>query len=196
MSILERWLGEDAWSLVGLLALVALGLAIAMVSTGRARFLIGIVTLAVVAVVVLIIEQAWVTDREQVDGVISDLARAAVREDAPGVVRHLSPACRYGNLDRTGIERLASATFSRFAIDRVNVSSRKTEVFPLRREAQADFLAVVRGRQNNVDFSPYPTRWILTFVQNSDGVWQVDAIQQIPALGDSRQPLAPPSGAL
>jgi hypothetical protein len=191
MNLLEHYVGEDVWPLIGLLAVIALGLGIAMVGTGRGRFLIGIIALACLAVSLLVIERLWVTDKERVDGIINEMAQSALREDSAAIVRHLSPQCRYGNLDRSGIERLAAATFAQVALDKVSVSSRKTEVFPMRGEARVDFLAVVRGRQNNVEFSPYPTRWIFTFVQNQQGAWEVEEIQQIPAFSESRQPIAP-----
>src|SRR5262245_44627022 len=109
MNLLEHYLGEDVWPLIGLLALIALGLGIAIVATGRGRFLIGIIALACLAVLLLVIERLWVTDKERVDGIISEMAQSAVREDSAAIVRHLSPHCRYGNLDRNGIERLAEA---------------------------------------------------------------------------------------
>src|SRR5262245_32335453 len=192
MNLLEHYVGEDVWPLIGLFAVIALGFGIAMVATGRGRFLIGIIALGCLAVSLLVIERLWVTDKERVDGIINEMAQSALREDSAAIVRHLSLQCRYGNLDRSGIERLAAATFARVALDKVSVSSRKTEVFPMRGEARVDFLAVVRGRQNNVEFSPYPTRWIFTLVQNQHGAWEVEEIQQIPAFGESRQPIAAP----
>jgi hypothetical protein len=187
MGFFETWLGDEVWPLIGLIAIIALGLAIAMVATGRGRFIAGIVALGCIALLLLAIEYLWVTDRERVDGIIRDMASSAVREDAAAMVRHLSPRCHYGKLDRAAIERLAASTFDQFAIDRVNISSRKTELFPMRNEARADFLAVVRGRQDNVEFRPYPTRWILTFVKSPQGVWQVEEIEQIPALGSGNR---------
>lgn len=191
MNVFERWLGDEVWPLICLLALVALGLAIAMAATGRGRFFIGVVALACLALLLVAIEYVWVTDRERVDGIVREMADSAVREDASGLVQHLSPTVRYGTLDRSAIERLASATFEQFAIDRVTVSGRKTEVFAKQGEARVDFLAVVRGRRNNVDFSPYPTRWVLTFVKNPQGVWLVEDIEQVTAYGENRQPIAP-----
>jgi hypothetical protein len=61
-------------------------------------------------------------------------------------------------------------------------------------QARVDFLAVVRGRQNNVDFSPYPTRWIFTFIRSPHGIWQIEEIQQIQAFGETRQTVAPSFG--
>jgi hypothetical protein len=191
MKYLENLIGEDVWALIGVLAILALGLAIATVATGRGRFLIGIGALACLAIALLAIEWLWVTDRERVDRIIDELAQAAMREDSSGIVQHLAADCRYANLDRNRIGALADAVFQRFAVDKVSVSSRRTEVFPLRGEAKAEFMAVVRGRQNNLDFNPYPTRWILTFVQNSQGAWQVVEIQQIPAFGEGRQAMTP-----
>jgi hypothetical protein len=195
MNYLEHLLGENVWPLVGVLALGALALAIAIVATGRGRLLVGIVALAAIAGLLILVERLWVTDREQVDGIIDDIARSAAREDAPGIVRHLSPDCRYGGLNRDAIGSLAQSVFQQFEVQRVSVSSRRTEVFPLRREAVAEFMATVRARQTNLDLNPYPTRWILTFSETNAGVWQIEEIQQIPAFGDNRLPMTPPTGA-
>lgn len=192
MEYFEHVFGEDVLPFVGLLALVALGLGIAMVATGRGRFLIGIAALACVALLAIVTEWLWVTDRERVDGVVDSIALAATHEDSAGLMRHLAADCHYGSLDRTGIENLADSVFHQFMVDRVSISSRKTSVLRGRSEATAEFMAVVRGRSGNVEFSPYPTRWILTFVQREPHDWKVVEVQQISAFGESRQPLTPP----
>ena len=190
--MVEHLLAENVWPLIWLLALVALILVIATFATGRGKYLTWVWALAVLALVLLAVEWLWVTDRERVEMIVDSLAQAVRMEDSAEIERFLSPECRYGNMDRAGIRRLADSIFDTIEIDKLTISGRKTQVFPLRKEATSEFLAVVRGRQSNVEFSPYPTRWILTFAQNSSGDWEVIDIQQIPAFGEGRQPIAPP----
>jgi len=192
MKWLEGLLGEDVWPLLWVLALGALILVIAAVATGRAKFLFGVGALAVLAVVLAIVEWLWETDGERVDKVIDSLAQAVRDEDAAAIERHLSPQCRYGAANRGEIVQLAESVFQTIEIDKLTISGKKTAVFPLRKEASTEFLAVVRGKRSNIEFNPYPTRWILTFRQTTKDEWQLVDIQQIPAFGENRQPLSPP----
>jgi hypothetical protein len=192
MKWLEGLFAENVTPLLWLLALGALVLAIATVATGRAKFLLGVAALAVFAVLLVIVEWIWETDRERVDKVVESLAQAVRDEDAAAVERHLAPRCRYGGNSRADIVRLAESVFRMIEIDKLTISSKKTEVFRLRQEATSEFLAVVRGKQSGVEFNPYPTRWIFTFTQDPSGEWQVIEIQQIPAFGDSHEPISPP----
>lgn len=196
MKWLEGLFAESVWPIIWVLALVALILVIATVATGRAKYLFGIGALGLLAGLLVIIEWLWETDRERVDKVIEALAQAVRQENAAEIEPHLSPQCRYGVANRDQIVRLADSVFQRIEINKLTISGKKTEVFPLRKEATTEFLAVVRGRQSSVEFNPYPTRWIFTLRQNSSGQWQVVDIQQIPALGESRQPISPPGGAI
>ena len=192
MKWLEGLFAENVLPLMWVLALGALVLTIATVATGRARFLVGVGALAVLAVLLVVVEWLWETDRERVDKVVELLAQAVRDEDTTVIERHLSPQCRYGGANRGEIVRIAESVFRTIEVDKLTLGGKKTEVFPLRKEATAEFLAVVRGKQSNVEFNPYPTRWILTFRQNTSDEWQVADIQQIPALGENRQPLTAP----
>jgi hypothetical protein len=192
MKWFEGMFAEDVWPLLWVLALGALVLAIATVATGRAKFLFGIAALALLAIVFVLVEWLWETDRERVDKVVELLAQAVRNKDSAAIARHLSPQCRYGGANRDEIVRRAESIFQSFEIDRLTISGKKTEVFRLRQEATCEFLAVVRGKQSNVEFNPYPTRWIFTFIQDTSGQWQVSEIQQIPAFGESHEPISPP----
>ena len=192
MNWLKTLFAENPWPLIWVLALAALGLVIAMIATGRGKYLLGVWVLAGLAVVLLALEWFWQTDRERVDQIIVDLAAAVQLEDANEIAKHLAPNGHYGSLDREGIRRLAESTFRNFDIDKLTINGKKTEVSTLRKQATSEFLAVVRGKQSNIEFNPYPTRWILTFDQSKSGDWLVVDIQQIPAFGESRQPIGPP----
>jgi hypothetical protein len=189
MKWLEGLLADNPWPMIWALAVVALILVIAAVATGRAKYLFGVALLGLLASMLVIVEWVWETDGERVDKVIDALAEAVRSENAAEIEPHLSPQCRYGLANRDQIVQLADSVFGRIEIDRLTISSRKTEVFPLRNEATTEFLAVVRGTESNVEFNPYPTRWILTLRPNRSGQWQVVDIQQVPAFGENRQPI-------
>ncbi len=191
MNSLTRLFAEDFWSLVGLCALVELGLVIALVRTGRRGLLVLVALTPFVAGALVAVELLIVTERERVDGLIDEMAAAARAEDVDGLVKHLAPNCRYGNIGPDGIRQTAATIFGMFDIERLTLSSRKTQVARLRKEATAEFLAVARGRQGQIDFAPYPTRWIFTFQQNRDDEWRVVEIQQVAAFGQDRQPVEP-----
>lgn len=195
MQFLYRLFAENVWPLIWLIALVELILVIAMVGTGRGRFLLWIGSLALFAVLLVGVEWLWVTDAERIDGAINQVADAVRREDADGILRHLAPQCRFGSYNRDAIGQQAEALFRQVEFDRVTISQRKTQVFRLRKQATAEFLAVARGKQSGVEFNPYPTRWILTFIQAEDGLWQVMDIQQLQAFGDGDRPVSTPDPA-
>ena len=196
MKWLEGLFAENVWPIIWVLAVVALILVIAAVATGRAKYLFAVAALGLLAGTLVIVEWVWESDGERVDKVIDALAEAVRHEDADAIEPHLSPQCRYGPANRDQIVQFADTVFRRIEIDRLTISGRKTEVFSLRNEATTEFLAVVRGTESNVEFNPYPTRWILTLRPNRSGQWQVVDIQQIPAFGENRQPINPSSGGL
>jgi hypothetical protein len=197
MTWLEGLFAEDVSPLLWLLALGALALVIATFATGRGKLLLGVAASAALTLLLIGVESLWETDRERVDKVVEILAQAVRDEDATTIERHLAPQCRYGGNNRADIVRLAESVFRMIEIDKLTISNKKTEVFRLREEASCEFLAVVRGTQAGVEFNPYPTRWIFTLNQGPNGEWQVVEIQQLPAFGESREPLGPPGrGAL
>ncbi len=185
-------LTDNVWPLIWCIALACLLLAIASYATGRGRLLQAIGGLAGLAALLLAIEWLVVSDRERIDAAIDDLADAVRTEEIHRIAPHLSPQCRYGNLGRDAVVRAAEDVLRGIQIDRITLNGRKTEVFPRRKEATAEFVAVTRGQQNNLEFGPYPTRWLLTFHQEKNGEWLIVEIQQLPTIGDNQAPLAPP----
>ena len=192
MQFIIHLFAENVWPLIWLLALAELVLLIGMVGTGRGRFLVWMGVLAALALFLLLLEWFLVTDRERVHGVVDQMAKAIRHQDIDGLLQHLAPQCHFGGMDREGVRRLASGVVHEFEIDRVTVSDRKTEVFPQRKQATAEFLAVVRGKQSKVEFAPYASRWRLTFHQDPAGRWQVIEIERMQAFGENRQPVPPP----
>ena len=192
MQFIIHLFAENVWPLIWLLALAELVLLIAMVGTGRGRFLVWIGMLAALAVFLVVLEWLIVTDRERVDGIVDQMARAVRNEDIDELLRHLAPQCHFGAMDREAVRQLAASVLHEIEVDRVTVSDRTTQVFPRQKQATAEFLAVVRGKQSQVEFAPYPSRWVLTFHQDPAGQWQVVEIEHLQAFGENRQPLPPP----
>ncbi|MBI3462454.1 MAG: hypothetical protein HY000_05250 [Planctomycetes bacterium] len=192
MQFIIHLFAENVWPLIWLIALAELVLLIAMVGTGRGRLLVWMGVLAALAVLLLLLEWLLVTDRERVDGIVNQMAKAVRNGDIDGLLNHLAPQCHFGDMNREGVRQLASSVIHEFEIDRVTVGDRKTQVFPHRKQATAEFLAVVRGKQAKVEFAPYASRWILTFHQDPAGQWQVVEIERLQAFGENRQPVPPP----
>jgi hypothetical protein len=109
------------------------------------------------------------------------------------LMSHVAPQCRYGPMGRTAIEQQAAGVFRTYDIDQLKLNGRKTHVSRLRNEATAEFVAVARAREGTTDMSPYPSRWKLTFQQVDGGAWQAFDVQQLPVVGDNREPITPPS---
>jgi hypothetical protein len=191
MNSLQHLFAEDPWPVVCTLAVVAVGLAVAAVGTGRGHLLVWIAVLGVLAASVLITEQVWVTDAERIDGVVDSLARAVQREDVEGIVRHLAPQFRYGGYDRHSVAAFAAGVFHEFDVHRVSISQRQTRVARLSRRGTAQFMAVTRAEQSGQTLQPHISRWVLTFTQDAAGQWQVLDAQQVQAFGDERGPVWP-----
>ena len=184
MQFIVHLFAEDVWPLIWLLALAELILFIAMVGTGRGRYLVWMGVVAALAMLLVVLEWVLVTDRERVDAVVDQMARAVRHKDFDAVLRHLAPQCHFGGYDRERIRELADTELRDIEIDRITVSDRHTQVFPQRKQATAQFLAVVRGKQSKVEQPPYASRWMLTFHQDTTGQWQVVEIERLRAFGD------------
>jgi ketosteroid isomerase-like protein len=184
---------DDVWPLIWVLALVEIILIIAMVSTGRGKFLFWIAAVAAFAGILLIVEWFWVTARERVSSALDDMARAAREEDTDRLISHLSPQCHFGGLNRSGIQQVAEATLRLVDLNKVSLGDRRIELLPSRREATASFLAVATGKRSTTPFNSYPTRWRLTFQQSQAGEWKVVEIERFEPFGERRGAIPPPS---
>ena len=101
------------------------------------------------ALVVFVVERAWVTQGERIAMVVEDLRRAVEASDVEGVTRHLTPDVQFVQGDRTVGSTLTLAfirsTLEHAGLDFVRVSGLTTAAFPQSRRGTAEFRVTGQG---------------------------------------------------
>jgi ketosteroid isomerase-like protein len=85
------WLSEDPWPLGVTFGIVAAACLIALKVTQQGKYLIAAGIALLLAVGVVLIERAWVTEEERVETVIRELGRAVARMDADAALALMTP---------------------------------------------------------------------------------------------------------
>jgi ketosteroid isomerase-like protein len=172
--------------------LIALGLAaacclFALKITQQGKFLIWAGALVALAALVFGFERYWVTDAEQVEGVVYEIARAVQASDVDRIKSHLDDEVTIGKNDRVmdgSIPiKLALALLRQTHFEFVSVGQLTTEVRAQSRRGTAIFKVTASGTFNEggseVPMGSLGTQWELTFREASPGVWKVTRIQAI-----------------
>jgi hypothetical protein len=181
------YLTEDPWPLVGLLGLVAAGFLIALRATQQGAYLVRALVAAGLALLILAVEWAWVTDNERIEAVVYDLAAAVEAGDLNRVTSHLTPDVRLVQNDRTLMEGARiDALLSRLEIARfdfVRVNSLEAESGSHTRRGRAEFRVLAGGTMPtpaaDLNFGSIDSRWDLGFRETSPGIWKVNRITPI-----------------
>jgi hypothetical protein len=85
------WLSENPWPIAGTLGMLALVFLFLLRITQDGKYLLRAGIALGVALLVVVIEQLWVTDAERIEAVVHDLGRAVRRSDADAVLAMLTP---------------------------------------------------------------------------------------------------------
>lgn len=177
-----HYLSEDPWPLVILLGAVAAGFLIALRATQDGKYLIRAGIALAVALLLLGIEQLWVTDAERIEAVVLDLAAALRASDADRVIQHFASDVEVtdednslGSLDPGLIRhQLRGIHF-----DQVRLTDLKAQTFPASRTGKATFGALILGTNDNMTVHQGfgdRTAWDLGFEEVEPGVWKVSRI--------------------
>ncbi len=197
------WLSENPWPLAGTFGVVALACLIALRITQQGKYLVWAGGALGLALLVIVIEQLWVTDAERVEAVVYDLGRAVRRSDADAVLAHLTPdvtltqqGATFGgdqlrlvrkvlpraNPDMANPARAAiRLTLKNTQFDFVSISHMEASVGKLSRQGKADFRVTTAGsfESSGVRFNfatdASGTDWSLGF-REENGRWLVDSI--------------------
>jgi hypothetical protein len=182
-----EFLSEDPTYLLSGLGVVAVASLIALRVTQKGKFLIVAGVALALALVVFVVERAWVTQGERIAMVVEDLRRAVEASDVEGVVRHLTPDVQFVQGDRTVGSTLTLAfirtTLERAGLDFVRVSGLTTAAFPESRRGTAEFRVLAKGSLKtpvgSANIGSAGSEWSLGFQETSPDVWKVNRITPI-----------------
>jgi hypothetical protein len=182
-----EFLSEDPTYLLSGLGVVAVASLIALRVTQKGKFLIVAGAALALALVVFVVERAWVTQAERIAMVVEDLRRAVEASDVEGVTRHLTPDVQFVQGDRTVGSSLTLAfirsTLEHAGLDFVRVSGLSTAAFPQSRRGTAEFRVMAKGSlKTQVGATPIGSagsEWSLGFQETSPDVWKVNRITPI-----------------
>ena len=176
-----EYLSEDPWPLAGILGLVALGFLVALGITQQGKHLIRAGIALGLALAVIGIERAWVTDNERIEAVVYDLARAVGASDPGAIEAHLAPDFESPgeSVDRV----LIRATLPNVKFDFVRVSKLGVHAGAESRLGTADFTVHASGMatapllgSHAFATPPSGTDWSLGFREAAPGQWKVTRI--------------------
>ncbi len=182
-----EFLSEDPTFLVSGLGVVAVASLIALRVTQRGKFLVAAGVSLALALVVVVVERAWVTQGERIALVVEDLRRAVEASDVEGVTRHLTPDVQFVQGDRTvgslKTQDFIRSTLENAGLDFVRVTGLTTAAFPQSRRGTAEFRVMAKGSlKTQVGTTPIGSagsEWSLGFQETSPDVWKVNRITPI-----------------
>lgn len=174
------WFTETPWPPIIILAVLAIGFAAAFLSTQRARHVPPILLLGALAVIVYVVEQQVVTERERVEQSIHDVAAAFQRRDVDGTLRHFSEqAILLRGIAMTAlaaVEVQDDLRITDVSIEMKNADSRAKAHF----RANGSFAVIGYG-----DVGHQPTRWNVDW-QKEGGQWRIITVERLdPITGES-----------
>jgi hypothetical protein len=161
------WFTETPWPPIIGLAALATAFAAALISTQRTKFIAPILLLAAVAIIVYVVEQQVVTERERVEQSIHDVAAAFQKQDVDATLEHFSEQAlllRAAALwALTTVQVQDDLRITDVSIEMKNADSRARSHF----RANGTFAVVGYG-----DVGHQPTRWNVDW-QKEGGEWRI-----------------------
>jgi hypothetical protein len=172
------YLSDDPTILAGGLLLLAAAFGAALKVTQQGKYLVAALTAAGLALAVVAIEWAWVTDTERIEDVVYDLRQAVLDSDVDRLMAHLTPNVQYlrgdmaldGEATRGLIQdRLSHVTFDLIAIRNLRVNAGHQS-----RRGSAEFSVLAR-----TNLGTGTSIWSLGFQETGPGVWKVNRISPV-----------------
>jgi hypothetical protein len=177
------WFFEDPLPIVVMCAILGVALAVGFIKTGQRWLLAAVVAIVVLAIALLAIERAVVTDREHVEKVLFTIADAVERNDIDEALRHISP-------DAPGVQH-ANIELRRINFREVDIKPNlEIEVFPDQAvpTAQTRFNVVVVADVGLGGADRYPRFVEATFVKDGDRWLVIDYQHYEPTRGMRSEP--------
>jgi hypothetical protein len=189
--LLMEFLSEDPTYLGGTLGLLAGAFLIALKMTQQGKYLTWAGVSLGLALLVVAVEQVWVTDNERIEEVVYKLSRAVEASDVPAVLGQLTPDVQYvtggttvpGDATRALVERsVSNATFDFLRIAHLRASAGGQS-----RRGTAEFKVITSGSYqssyNQLNFGSHNSTWSLGLRETTPGVWKVSRITPVDVPG-------------
>lgn len=163
------WITEDPWPLLVMGLTLQAMLLVAFFQTRRGLFLAGMLVAGLTSGGLFIAERMIVTEREEVELVLQEVADALVRDDRQGVLDRISPYATHVRAQAEGAMRIFRVTNAKIGNDLVITLNQLTSP----PSATAIFLGRldVESRLGGYQ-QPVVRRFTLTFSQEEDG-WYI-----------------------
>jgi ketosteroid isomerase-like protein len=181
------YLSEDATLLAGGLLLLAGACLVALRVTQQGKHLIWAGVALSLALIVVITEWCWVTDKERIEEVIYGLRHAVLSADAEAVLACMAPTVQYlqGDfaLSEDATRELVRSNLSHARFDFVRITDLQISVGHQSRRGKAEFRVFARGSRSAPITAPdsgtAASTWSLGFVETKPGTWKVNRISPI-----------------
>jgi hypothetical protein len=149
---------------LGIITAVILGFV--WLQTGRRPFIYGLSAVIVLTILVIVIERVVVTDREEVDSVLRQAARAVEKNELAGVLRLIHP-------ESPGMRAQAEAEFPKYKFESVSIKQNLKITLDQpgdANEAEATFNVMVIGsdRAGTMEHVRVPRYVIVKFRKDGD----------------------------
>ena len=177
------WIFEEPLPIVVISAVLGVALAIGFVKTGQKWLLVALAAVVVLAIALLALERSVVTDREQVEQVLFQIAKAVEQNDIDQALRHISP-------DAPGVDH-ANSELRKINFREVDIKPNlEIEVFADRTPptAQTRFNVVVVADAGFGGTDRYPRFVEATFVKEGDRWLVSDYAHYEPTRGMRSEP--------
>jgi hypothetical protein len=158
------WLYEEPLPIIVISAILCVALAVGFLKTGQKWLLVAVAAVVILAIAVLAIERAVVTDREQVEEVLFTIAAAVERNDIDEALSHALP-------DSPAVHRAQTDLLRRIDFKAVKIKPNlEIEVLPdtspLTAETRFNVVVIADAGFGGTDH--YPRYVEATFVKDGD----------------------------
>ena len=165
------WLFERPFPIIVIGGICLALLTAALVQTGKRWLMVALAMVALLTGGLVFLERAIVTDREQVEAVLFDIADALEKNDVDTVVSHISSNCQE-------LQNEAGAVMGSVTISAVRIKNNLKIVVEEDRDpplAVAEFNVVIEGsdRAGFAGQLAYRRFFQVTFRLEEDGQWRI-----------------------
>jgi hypothetical protein len=165
------WLTEDSTIVLIIAVVVAAGLVLAFLKTGRGLYLLCLGGVILLAMVLVLIERYVVTDREQIEETLSGAAAAVEANDFDAALAYLAPNAEL--LHNDILRRLQRVNVEEATITDLSIDFSPLELPP---KAIARFLGILKFEASGIPYDRILRRLTLKLAKHGDR-WLIESYE-------------------